>query len=245
MPTLDWLESRARRAFPAYSLAGAGRKTWSVPNHIIPVDPAPRGRSPARPGRICPYCGTRRMHEAAAHLVDNVIPKVPVRQWVLSFPIPLRALFAVHPELLAPILQIIHRAIATFLIDQTGIKRDQASTDAVTLIQRFGSATSDRYAENWRTPAKDRSWPEAVNHCGSRSGHELMPTTPESVLSLRPHPNPPSSRITSPFNTSSSMMCFASAAYSSGRPSPRETESAHPATHQFRPTCSAKIVARM
>ncbi len=60
---------------------------------------------------ICPSCGTRRMAEAAAYLVDH---------GVLSFPIPLRSLFAVHPELLAPILQIIHRAIATFLIDQTG-----------------------------------------------------------------------------------------------------------------------------
>jgi len=82
------------------------------------------------------------MAEAAAHLVDHVIPKVPVRQWVLSFPIPLRSLFAVHPELLAPILQIIHRAIATFLFTQTGQKRDQATTGAVTLIQRFGSAAN-------------------------------------------------------------------------------------------------------
>jgi hypothetical protein len=37
--------------------------------------------------------------------VDFVIPKLPVRQWVLSFPIPLRSLFAVHPELLTPVLQ--------------------------------------------------------------------------------------------------------------------------------------------
>ena len=59
------------------------------------------------------------MAEAAAHLVDHVIPKVPVRHWMLSFPIPLRSLFALHPELLAPVLKIIHRAIATFLIDQT------------------------------------------------------------------------------------------------------------------------------
>jgi Putative transposase len=82
------------------------------------------------------------MAEAAAHLVDYVIPKVPVRQWVLSFPIPLRSLFAVHPELLAPALQIIHRAIATFLFKQTDQKRDQAATGAVTLIQRFGSAAN-------------------------------------------------------------------------------------------------------
>ncbi len=82
------------------------------------------------------------MAEAAAHLVDCVIPTVPVRQWVLSFPIPLRSLFAVHPECLAPILQIIHRVIATFLFTQTGQQRDQAATGAVTLIQRFGSAAN-------------------------------------------------------------------------------------------------------
>ncbi len=49
------------------------------------------------------------MAETAAWLVDCVIPKVPVRQWVLSFPIPLRSLFAVHPELLTAVLQIIQR----------------------------------------------------------------------------------------------------------------------------------------
>ena len=104
------------------------------------------------------------MAEAAAHLVGHVIPKVPVRQWVLSFPIPLRSLFAVHPELLAPVLQIIHRSIATFLFKQTGQKRDQAATGAVTLIQRFGSAASARYAEKWRTSMTDCNWPTANNN---------------------------------------------------------------------------------
>jgi hypothetical protein len=72
---------------------------------------------------ICPSCGGRRMAETAAWLVDRVIPKVPVRQWVLSCPIPLRSLFAVHPELLTSVLQIIHRVIATHLIKQAGVKR--------------------------------------------------------------------------------------------------------------------------
>ena len=45
------------------------------------------------------------MAESAAHLVDEIIPRVPVRQWVLSFPIPLRLLFAAHPQLLAPVLR--------------------------------------------------------------------------------------------------------------------------------------------
>ena len=39
---------------------------------------------------FCPSCGARRMSQSAAHLVEHVIPRVPVRQWVLSLPIPLR-----------------------------------------------------------------------------------------------------------------------------------------------------------
>ena len=91
---------------------------------------------------ICPSCGARRMAETAAHLVDHLIPRVPVRQWVLSFPIALRILFAAHPELLSPVLHIIHRVIARFLIQQAGLKGSQAHTGAVTLIQRFGSAAN-------------------------------------------------------------------------------------------------------
>ena len=41
---------------------------------------------------FCPSCGARRMAQTAAHLVDHVIPHVPVRQWVLSLPmLPCRA----------------------------------------------------------------------------------------------------------------------------------------------------------
>ena len=39
----------------------------------------------------CPFCGARRMAKSAAYVVDQVIPRVPVRQWVLSFPIPLNS----------------------------------------------------------------------------------------------------------------------------------------------------------
>jgi hypothetical protein len=61
---------------------------------------------------------------------------------VLSFPIPLRFLLAAHPQLLSPVLQVTHRAISTFLTKQAGLKRAQAATGAVTLIQRFGSAAN-------------------------------------------------------------------------------------------------------
>ena len=67
---------------------------------------------------------------------------MPVRQWVVSFPIPLRILFAAHAQLLTPVLQIIHRLIARFLIKQAKLTGSEAHTGAVTLIQRFGSAAN-------------------------------------------------------------------------------------------------------
>ena len=88
------------------------------------------------------HCGARRMAETAAHLDDNVIPRQPVRQWVISFPTPLRILLASQPQLLSPVLQVIHRTISSFLIKQAGFRADEAHTGAITLIQRFGSAAN-------------------------------------------------------------------------------------------------------
>jgi hypothetical protein len=46
--------------------------------------------------------------------------------------------------LLAPVLRIIQRVIADFLIKQAGLKRRGADTGVITLILRFGSATRFR-----------------------------------------------------------------------------------------------------
>ena len=62
------------------------------------------------------------MSQTAAHLVDHFIPGVPVRQWVLSLPIPLRLLLAAQPVLLTPVLQVVHRVITCHLLDQTGLQ---------------------------------------------------------------------------------------------------------------------------
>jgi len=46
------------------------------------------------------------MADTAAHLVDRVIPEVPVRQWVLSVPLALRYRLAYDSSLVKDILQI-------------------------------------------------------------------------------------------------------------------------------------------
>ena len=82
------------------------------------------------------------MSQTAAHLVDHVIPHVPVRQWVLSLPIPLRVLLAAQPELVTPVLQVVQRVVTRHLLRQAGLKADEGHGGAVTLIQRFGSAAN-------------------------------------------------------------------------------------------------------
>ncbi|WP_298435911.1 transposase [Ottowia sp.] len=89
---------------------------------------------------FCPSCGARRMAESARHLVEEVFGPRPVRQWVLSFPYPLRFLFASQPEAIGPVLGLVQRVIAGWLADQAGVERAKAQCGAVTLIQRFGSA---------------------------------------------------------------------------------------------------------
>ena len=80
------------------------------------------------------------MAQTEAHLVDHVIPHVPVRQWVLSLPIPQRLLLAAQPKLVTPVLQVVHCVITRHLLGQAGLKAAEAGSGAVTLIQRFGSA---------------------------------------------------------------------------------------------------------
>jgi len=80
------------------------------------------------------------MTESAALLVDEVFPEQPIRQWVLSFPYPLRFLFARRPGVMGRVLGIVYRCIATHLTKKAGLSRRMAQTGAVTLVQRFGSA---------------------------------------------------------------------------------------------------------
>jgi hypothetical protein len=55
---------------------------------------------------FCPSCGARRMLQTAAHLIDHGMVLVPVGQWVLSLPIPLRLRMAAQPELIRPVPQV-------------------------------------------------------------------------------------------------------------------------------------------
>src|SRR5450631_2909900 len=55
---------------------------------------------------FCPSCGGRRMNAGALTLLDHVLPEVPIRQFVLTLPFPLRFPLAFDGKLLGQVLRI-------------------------------------------------------------------------------------------------------------------------------------------
>ncbi len=90
---------------------------------------------------VCPSCTGRRMAELSAHLVDHVLPEVPVRQWVLSLPHAVRFLLARDPALCRLVRGIFVRAVQSFYRRRA---RDQGRPGgrcgAVVCTQRSDSA---------------------------------------------------------------------------------------------------------
>jgi Transposase zinc-binding domain len=92
---------------------------------------------------FCPSCAGRRMAQTAAHLVEQVLPWVATRQWVVSVPISLRYWMAASRDLTAQVHTIIRTTIGQYYVNQAvqrGLERATVSPGSVTFIQRFGSA---------------------------------------------------------------------------------------------------------
>jgi hypothetical protein len=83
------------------------------------------------------------MAQQAAHLVEQVIPWVPTRQWVISLPIPLRYWMAPSRALTAKVHTIIRRTIGQYYVNQAvkqGATRAHVQPGSVTFLQRFGGS---------------------------------------------------------------------------------------------------------
>ena len=94
---------------------------------------------------VCPSCLGRRMSDMAAHLVDEVLPEVPIRQWVCSLPWRLRYAMGYDKKLCADVLTAFIGAL------RSGLRRRakhefglssvaDAQFGALTFIQRADSS---------------------------------------------------------------------------------------------------------
>ena len=94
---------------------------------------------------VCPSCNARRMAEVAAHLTDEVIPHLPVRQWVLSVPKRLRPFLHQTPEVASAVLAIFLRALRSTLEEASPDAPQGSRLGAVSFPQRFGSSLNPHY----------------------------------------------------------------------------------------------------
>lgn len=94
---------------------------------------------------FCPSCLGRRMTDTAVHLEQNVLPEVPLRQWVCTLPWRLRYLCGYDKVLCRDVLNAFvyevmrslrHRAKKVWGLSSVS----QAHPGTVTFIQRFDSA---------------------------------------------------------------------------------------------------------
>ena len=89
----------------------------------------------------CPSCNARRMCNGAAHLVDHVLPDVPVRQWVLSVPFEFRLRLACRADAFGAVTSL-------FISEAFRWQRERAREEGLTKIcygalvmqHRFGSS---------------------------------------------------------------------------------------------------------
>lgn len=94
---------------------------------------------------VCPACNARRMAEVAAHLVDNVFPRLPVRQWVLSVPRRLRYHLERDARLAGRVLRIFIRAVEGTLRRSIDPPEQGGRLGAVSFVHRFGSTLNPHY----------------------------------------------------------------------------------------------------
>ena len=89
---------------------------------------------------ICPSCCGRRMANVAAHLVDRVLPDVPVRQYVLTLPYELRRLAAFKADVLTALARIFVEAVFARYRSRAGCDGiENPQCGSVNFVQRFGS----------------------------------------------------------------------------------------------------------
>ena len=90
---------------------------------------------------FCPSCLGRRMADTAARLVDHVLPKVPVRQFVLSFPYEIRYRLAYDNDLVSAVLRVFLRVVGRWYRRQArAMGHSESRCGSVTFVQRFGSS---------------------------------------------------------------------------------------------------------
>jgi Putative transposase/Transposase zinc-binding domain len=88
---------------------------------------------------FCPSCLGRKMAQTAAHLVEDVLPPVALRQWVLTFPYAWRKRLGYDAALLSALTGIFLKTVLGFYRKKSGGAQAGGKSGAVVSVQRTSS----------------------------------------------------------------------------------------------------------
>jgi Transposase zinc-binding domain/Putative transposase len=88
---------------------------------------------------FCPSCLGRKMAQTAAHLVEDVLPPVALRQWVLTFPYAWRKRLGYDAALLSALTGIFIKTVLGFYRKKSGGAEAGGKSGAVVSVQRTSS----------------------------------------------------------------------------------------------------------
>jgi hypothetical protein len=89
---------------------------------------------------LCPSCNSKRMAQTGAHIIDHVMPRVPVRQVVLSVPKRLRWYLHRDPKVVSGVMRVFLRALSTTIRKHSPDAPRDAKMGAVSFFHRGGSS---------------------------------------------------------------------------------------------------------
>ena len=129
------------------------------------------------------------MAQTAAHLVDHVIPPVPVRQWVISVPKRLRGFLADRPAAVAALTRIFIEEIERLLGAAAGVTSDACAPaaarprlGAVSFLHRFCSALNHHV--HLHVCATEGVFVSAADGAGCDASPAFLPARPISQADL-------------------------------------------------------------
>ena len=129
---------------------------------------------------LCSSCGARYMNQTASHLVDNVLPRTPFRQWVLTLPKRLRFFLQRDAKHASGVLRILLRALDTAIRKASPGAPRGARIGAVSFIQRFGSFLNEHL--HYHSAVTDGVFSE--NADGEIEFFEAVDLTPQIIEEL-------------------------------------------------------------
>jgi hypothetical protein len=110
------------------------------------------------------------MNETSANLIERILPRTGLRQWVLTFPFPWRRRLSQDGALLGRLTRILVETVMAFYIERGEKDAQGAKTGAVTVVQRTSSDL--RLNPHLHAVILDGTWKEQAGELvGKGLGH--------------------------------------------------------------------------